>query len=162
MSLKRNPEILLPLLVGVRVGPPRLQRREVGKGQRTDIGKKRQRQRGQKEASYHLAGLQGSCSQPPGHQRQEPWVRRNWGPVTSLPSPCQSSPLRLRLKVRSPGPQFCDSAVISQPGKRYPQGRPHLVQGGGGRQAERECQRLIINGFFYFYWCSWQWAEGTQ
>lgn len=32
--------------------------------------------------------------------------------------------------------------------------------GEGGRQ--RECQHLIINDFFYFYGCLWQWAEGTQ
>ena len=62
---------------------------------------------------------------------------RNWGPLTFLPLPCQSSALRLRLKVRSPRLQMCDSAAISQSGKRYPQGQAHLVQGGGGRQAER-------------------------
>lgn len=56
------------------------------------------------------------------------------------PLPCQSSCPRLRIKVRCPGHQMCDSAAITQPGKRYPQATPSLIQ--AGREAAEKVPAL--------------------
>ena len=136
MSLKGNPEITLPLLTGVSMEPPRLGRREKEKDRGQTPGRKDKDKRDGRRPATTWQGGRGlfTTFRAPMSGTLD---LRNWGPLTFLPLPCQSSALRLRLKVRSPRLQMCDSAAISQSGKRYPQGQAHLVQGGGGRQAER-------------------------
>lgn len=75
MSLKRNAEIPRPLTVWGLGGAPETPE-QGGRGRTGDRTGGEETKITGEEAIYHLAGLQGSCSQPAGHECQELRVHR--------------------------------------------------------------------------------------
>lgn len=109
----------------------------------------------------HLAGMQGSCLQSPGHGCQELWVHTTG--VQSLPSPCRVRALVQGQDSRSGTQDF--KSVTQQPSLTLEGGTtgPSMPGPRSGSKVgrDRESRCLRINGFFYFYRCLCQWAEGA-